>query len=104
MNTGDAAVNSTYPDGWITWINAYDRYKVLAARIDVFVLPQNQGTRRQALLGVIPFPNDASTLTGGPKNWIKDPRCKMTSLDLADNGRVDLNMPTMSFYFKPRDF
>ena len=102
-DTGDPGINSTYPDGWITWQNAYERYKVLAARVDVYALPQNQGTRRQGVIGLIPKASDSISLGGTPRNWILDPRCKWTSLDMEDGGRVALNMPTLSMYLKPRD-
>jgi len=97
-NTGTAA---TTPLGWLTWENTYQRYKVLAVKVELFLAPLSGDYGLPAILTATPWPSDG--LQPAFPGVMSDPRTKQAPVDYAANGQTELNQPSIMYYLRPRD-
>lgn len=103
---GTASTPNTYPAGWITWMNAYKRYKVKAIKVELFPCVRSGDYSKQVVLMLKVLPADnitSSAAFGTPQTWLTDPTVKRSTLDCAGNGIVPLNEPSITEYVKPFD-
>ena len=99
-----ATAPPSFPQGWLTWQQAYGRYKTLACHVEVTYMALAGDYGRQVQLVLWPYPNDLAVgLTGSVIDRIVDPRSKIAYCDQSGSGFVAQNAPTASIYVKPRD-
>jgi len=103
---GSALNAAAYPPGWITWMNAYRRYRVKGIKVELFPLVRTGDYAKQCILLFKVYASDNSTSSasvGNPQIWSTDPAVKQTVLEPAGNGVVQLNQPAITEYIKPYD-
>jgi len=102
LQTGALFPAPNYPIGWLTWMQAFARYKTLGCRAEVYATNESNVQDKAYILVTKLMPNTSeSTTIGTPQTWIVDPQAKQVFI--AQDTTYKANSPNLVLYAKPSD-